>query len=247
MIGYEQPEIRTGELTINPIEGRINKLSVPDIREDMQPEKEVNWAWIQPNQYTYFDIFSNLHGEYVEIGKNTWISQNQSLAENPLFTFIVNLGGELINDAHIFHDPVTVCFINGDLAILNGWLVQLDRDYSNLIQKLLINLSDTGSHFESLEEEAQLKKQYYTESNLYSHIIDPVFQNGNTVYEISGMNLKIIVDQEVPSDVFMIYDQLSKSASFEFIEWPIVICIIILNAVVIAMVIISLLFNLRKI
>lgn len=221
LIGYEQPEIRTGELTINPIEGRINKLSVPDIREDMQPEKEVNWAWIQPNQYTYFDIFSNLHGEYVEIGKNTWISQNQSLAENPLFTFIVNLGGELINDAHIFHDPVTVCFINGDLAILNGWLVQLDRDYSNLIQKLLINLSDTGSHFESLEEEAQLKKQYYTESNLYSHIIDPVFQNGNTVYEISGMNLKIIVDQEVPSDVFMIYDQLSKSASFEFIEWPI--------------------------
>ena len=35
------------------------------------------------------------------------------------------------------------------------------------------------------------------------------------------MNLRILVDQEVPSDVFMIYDSLSKSASFEFIEWPI--------------------------
>ena len=221
LIGYEQPEIKTGEFTMNPIEGRIDKISVPDIREDIQPEKEVNWAWIQPNQYPYFDVFSNLHGEYVEIGKNTWIHQNQSLAENPLFTFIVNPGEELINDSYFFYEPVTICFIKGNLAIINDWLVQLDRDYLNTIQNLLTNLSDTGSHFESLEEEAQLKKQYYKESSIYSHIIDPVSENGKTVYEISGMNLRILVDQEVPSDVFMIYDSLSKSASFEFIEWPI--------------------------
>ena len=98
---------------MNPIEGRIDKISVPDIREDIQPEKEVNWAWIQPNQYPYFDVFSNLHGEYVEIGKNTWIHQNQSLAENPLFTFIVNPGEELINDSYFFYEPVTICFIKG--------------------------------------------------------------------------------------------------------------------------------------
>ena len=52
---------------------------------------------------------------------------------------------------------MTICFIKGNLAIINDWLVQLDRDYLNTIQNLLTNLSDTGSHFESLEEEAQLK------------------------------------------------------------------------------------------
>ena len=32
-------------------------------------EKEVNWQWIQPHQYTYFDVFSDLHGEYVDVYK----------------------------------------------------------------------------------------------------------------------------------------------------------------------------------
>ena len=221
LIGYEQPEIQIGEFTLNLIEGNIEKISIPDISKDLQPAKEVNWAWVQPNQYTYFNVFSNLKGEYVEVGISTWMHQNPDSAKNPLFTIIVNPGGALINDAYYFLEPITVCFYEGNLASIDQWLVKLDRDYTSIIRELLQKLSETGSHFESLEEEAQLKKEIYNQSEIYTSIIDPIFDGQKTSYEIPQMNLRIIVDGIVPADVFMIYDQLSKSVGFQYIEWPI--------------------------
>ena len=35
------------------------------------------------------------------------------------------------------------------------------------------------------------------------------------------MNLRITIDQEVPADVFMIYDKLSNEVGFQYYEWPI--------------------------
>ena len=99
--------------------------------------------------------------------------------------------------------------------------MKLDRDYTSIIRELLQKLSETGSHFESLEEEAQLKKEIYNQSEIYTSIIDPIFDGQKTSYEIPQMNLRIIVDGIVPADVFMIYDQLSKSVGFQYIEWPI--------------------------
>ena len=88
--------------------------------------------------------------------------------------------------------------------MINDWLVQLDRDYTEDIRKLLIHLSETGSHFESVEEEADLKKEMLRNNFPWTTVIEPVKEESGTIYDIPQMNLRITIDQEVPADVFMI-------------------------------------------
>lgn len=219
LIGYEQPEIKTGEMSINPVQDPIAKITIADINSKLQPEKDVNWQWIQPNQYSYFDVFSDLQGEYVERGKNTWINQNPDFKNDWLFTFVIHPGDEY--PSYPFPEVITVCFLKGDLALINDWLVQLDRDYTEDIRKLLIHLSETGSHFESVEEEADLKKEMLRNNFPWTTVIEPVKEESGTIYDIPQMNLRITIDQEVPADVFMIYDRLSHNVGFQYYEWPI--------------------------
>ena len=219
LIGYEQPEIKTGELTINPVEGEIAKITVADINSRLQPEKEVNWQWIQPHQYTYFDVFSDLHGEYVELGKNTWTNQNPEFKNDWLLTFVIHPGDQYTS--YPFPEVIHICFLKGDLALINDWLVQLDHDYTEDIRELLSNLGETGSHFESTEDEAKLKKERIRNNFPWASIIEPVKAESNYIYNIPQMNLRITIDQEVPADVFMIYDKLSNEVGFQYYEWPI--------------------------
>ena len=220
LIDYEQPQIQRGEISFNLMQDSPAKITITEIHPSLQPENEVNWGWIQPNQYDYFNVFSDLQGEYVEMGTSTWIHQNPDLDQNRLITITVHPdNGEL---DYPFAEPMTVSFIQGDLAFLNGWLVQLDTDYTEQIHDLLIHLSQTGSHFNSLEEEAERKKDQLRQKFPYVTVIEPRVTDGISVYDIPQMNLQISIDQEVPPDVFMIFDQISKnSVGFCYYEWPI--------------------------
>ena len=220
LIGYEQPLIQRGETSFNLMQDSPVKITITDIHSSMQPENEVNWGWIQPNQYDYFNVFSDLHGEYAEVGRSTWCHQNPELDQNRLITITVHPdNGE---SGYPFVEPSKVSFIQGDLAFLNGWLVQLNKDYTEQIQDLLIHLSQTGSHFDSLEEEAELKKDHLRKNFPYVKVVEPRITDGISVYDIPQMNLRISLDQEVPPDVFMIFDRISKnSVGFCYYEWPI--------------------------
>ena len=215
LIGYEQPEIKTGEMSINPVQNSISKITVPEISSNLQPEKEVNWGLIHSDQIKYFDIFSSLHGEYVEMGYFTWRELNPDLDQNPLFTFVIypNTDG--------YDQPLNIKFVEGDLVLINNQLVQLNQDYTEDIRQLLEILSETGSHFESIEEEAELKKEVIRKNYTNLTLIEPRISHESRIYDIPQMNLRITVDQEVPADVFMIYDRLSHSVGFEYYEWPV--------------------------
>ncbi len=123
LIGYEQPEIKTGEMRLNPVQNPIAKITVPEISSNLQPEKEVNWGLIHSDQIKYFNIFSNLQGEYVEMGYSTWRTLNPDLDQNPLFTFVIypNTNG--------YDQPLDIKFIEGDLVLINNQLVKLNQDY----------------------------------------------------------------------------------------------------------------------
>ena len=72
------------------------------------------------------------------MGKNTWTNQNPEFKNDWLLTFVIHPGDQYTS--YPFPEVIHICFLKGDLALINDWLVQLDHDYTEDIRELLVIL-----------------------------------------------------------------------------------------------------------